>query len=113
MILIIGAADDEHVRLVTGRLEERGSPYYQFDPRSYPASAELTVEYDRAGGARGSLTCSGKQLGLGDVRAVWHRARVRPVPDANVPEDQTWWVAESCARFLSQLYECLDCLWVP
>jgi MvdD-like protein with pre-ATP grasp domain/ribosomal protein S6-L-glutamate ligase RimK-like protein len=113
MILIIGTADDEHVRYVAGRLEERGSTYVQFDPRHYPARAELTVEYDQAGRSRGSLTLPGEHVDLGDVRAAWHRARVRPVPASIVREDQSWWVAESCARFLSQLYEWLDCYWVP
>jgi MvdD-like protein with pre-ATP grasp domain len=113
MILIIGAADDGHVRHVTNRLDERGSKYVQFDPRHYPTSAELTVEYDPAGGSRGSLTLSGRPLDLNSVRAAWHRARVRPIPAPNIREDQTWWVAESCVRFLSQVYECLDCLWVP
>jgi hypothetical protein len=113
MILIIGTADDEHIRYVTDRLNKRGSAYVQFDPRHYPASAELTVEYDRAGGSRGSLTLPGKHLELSDVRAAWHRARVRPIAASNVREDQSWWVAESCVRFLSQVYECLDCLWIP
>jgi hypothetical protein len=113
MILVIGTADDDHVRHVTGRLEERGAPYVQFDPRAFPAFAEISVEYERAGRSGASLTWSGKQLDLGEVRAVWHRARVRPVPPANVRQDQAWWVAESCVRLLTQLYECLDCLWVP
>jgi len=113
MILIIGAAEDEHVRHVTDRLNKRGSAYVQFDPRHYPSSAELTVEYDQAGGSRGSLTLPGQRLELSDVRAVWHRARVRPIPAPNIREDQAWWVAESCTRFLSQVYECLDCLWIP
>jgi len=113
MILIIGTADDEHVRYVTDRLSKRGSAYIQFDPRHYPASAEVTVEYDQAGAARASLTLPGQHVELSDVRAVWHRARVRPMPASSVREDQSWWTAESCSRFLSQLYECLDCLWVP
>jgi hypothetical protein len=113
MILIIGTADDEHVRHVADRLDERGSKYVQFDPRHYPAFAELTVAYDQAGGSRGSLTLPGEHFELRDVRAAWHRARVRPTPASNVREDQSWWVAESCVRFLSQVYECLDCLWIP
>jgi hypothetical protein len=113
MILIIGTSDDEHVRHVTDRLNERGSAYVLFDPRHYPASAGLTIEYDQAGGSRASLTLSGKHVDLHEVRAAWHRARVRPIPASNVRKDQSWWVAESCTRFLSQLYECLHCLWVP
>jgi len=54
-----------------------------------------------------------EHLELSDVRAAWHRSRVRPIPASNVREDQSWWVAESCVRFLSQVYECLDCLWIP
>jgi hypothetical protein len=113
MILVIGEPGDRHLRHVTARLDERGSPYFLFDPRRYPASAELTVDFDRTGAVRRFLTCADKRLDLADVRAAWHRARVRPTPAPDVPEDQVWWVAETCARFLSQLYESLDCRWVP
>jgi len=113
MILIIGGDDDDHVRLVTDRLGERGAAYFRFDPRDFPTAVELTVEYDRTGAARRYLNSTGNQLDLAQLRAVWHRSRARPVPYANLEKDQSWWAAESCARFLSELYECLDCLWVP
>jgi RimK-like ATP-grasp domain len=113
MILVIGEADEEHVRHVTDRLEERGARYFQFDYRLFPTSADVTIEFDQAGKFRRALNCQGRKIDLSEVCAVWHRARERPTPPAHVREDQAWWVSESCLRFLAQLYECLDCLWVP
>src|SRR5579871_1847286 len=113
MILVIGEADDDHVVLVTRRLDERNARYFIFDPRHYPTSVELTVEFDRAGAMRRQLAHRSGRLDLAEVRAVWHRARGRPVPHTNLKDDQVWWVAESSLRFLCQVYEGLDCFWVP
>jgi hypothetical protein len=113
MILLIGEADDDHVTYVKARLERRGAEYVQFNPRDFPSSATLTIEYDRRGAVRRHLFNRSQTLDLSIVRAVWHRARVRPVADQQVDDDQAWWVSETCTRLLSQLYECVDCLWVP
>jgi hypothetical protein len=114
MILVIGEPGDAHLRHVSARLAERSIKYVSFDPRLYPASAQISVECDRQGAARYILACDGApSLDLGEVDAVWHRARARPSPGPAVPADQAWWVAETCTRFLTQLYESLDCRWIP
>ena len=33
--------------------------------------------------------------------------------DARVKPNQAWWVAENYVRVLLDLYECMDCLWLP
>jgi hypothetical protein len=113
MILVIGEAGDDHVGLVTHRLSKRAASFIIFDPQDYPTLAQLTVEFDRAGAMRRDLIYQGERLDLAEVRAVWHRARGRPKPHPNARGDQVWWISESCRDFLSQMYECLDCFWVP
>ncbi len=113
MILIIAAIEDGHVPYVTRKLDAAGAKYVHFDPQSFPVSASISVEYSACGEPIKTLQCDGKTIDLGAVRAVWNRARVRPVADPILPPDQTWWVEESCTRFLSELYECIDCVWLP
>jgi hypothetical protein len=113
MILIIGETDDNQVGLVTRELDERRATYFIFDPRHYPAVVKLTVEFSPAGVMRRDLVQMNKRLDLAEVRAVWHPARGRPEPHRHVRSDQVWWVTETSLRFLCQVYECLDCFWVP
>lgn len=113
MILIIAPGSDAHVPYVTKFLDQLGAPYLRFDPQDFPGAAAVSVELDRAGTLRGSLLHAGGELPLESIRAVWHRARVRPRAPPDLKPDQAWWVEESCTRFLSELYECVDCLWLP
>jgi hypothetical protein len=113
MILIIAPGDDVHVLYVTRFLEQMGESYLRFDPQDFPGSTAVSVELDRSGAVRGSLFHAGGELPLDRIRAVWNRARVRPKAPPAVNPDQVWWVEESCTRFLSELYECIDCLWLP
>ena len=98
---------------MAGALDRRGSAYRRFDPRDFPTSAEVTIEHSRKGARCRRLDYRGESLDLDAVRAVWHRPHARPAPDPEVKGDQIWWTAESSARFLSQLYASLDCLWIP
>jgi hypothetical protein len=113
MILLLCAANDDHLGCVAGALRRRGAAHRQFDPSDFPTSAEVTIEYSRKGARRRWLDHAGESLDLDVVGAVWHHPLARPAPDPKIAEDQAWWAAESSARFLSQLYASLDCLWVP
>jgi hypothetical protein len=113
MILIIAADDDAHVPFVTKHLDARHVEYRQFDPARFPSVAEISVRHDSAGTRSMLLRDRETALDLSRVRSVWHRGRARPVADPNARPDQRWWIAESSARFLSELYECMECFWLP
>lgn len=113
MILIIAGEQDSHVAYVTTKLDALGAEYLRFDPQHFPAGADLSIRYDRSGAARRILNYKQEEVDLGRVRAVWDRAGGRAIADAKVKEEQRWWVSEGCSRFLAELWECIDCLWLP
>lgn len=113
MILIIADEEDSHAPYVTRKLDALGAEYLRFDPQHFPGTAQFSIRYDRRGSAGRILNCQGKEVDLGQVRSVWNRARARPIADANVKDEQRWWVAECGSRFLAEVWECLDCLWLP
>ncbi|HVS89400.1 MAG TPA: hypothetical protein VHF01_14435 [Candidatus Acidoferrum sp.] len=113
MILIIADERDVHVPYVTKKLDSRGAHYLIFDPQHFPATAEISIRYDRSGSARRILNYKQEEVDLGRVKAVWNRAAAGPIADAKVKEEQRWWVSEGCSRFLAELWECIDCLWLP
>jgi hypothetical protein len=114
MILILADERDVHVPYVTKKLESRGAHYLAFDPQHFPANAEISICYDRNGVAHRTLNYRQQGIDLGQLNAVWNRAVVRrPIADAKVKEEQRWWVSEGCSRFLAELWECVECLWLP
>jgi hypothetical protein len=113
MILIIGRKEDEHVPYVAEKLAARGAEYFWFQAELFPSAAAISVEYDRLGFPRRVLDYRQQELDLAQVTAVWNREGTFPDPEAALQGEQRWWTGESCSRFLADLWECLDCLWLP
>jgi hypothetical protein len=113
MILIIGRKDDAHIPFVTEKLDARGAEYFWFQAELYPTATAISVDYDRLGSPRRVLNYQQQELDLAQVTAVWNREATNPDPDAALQTEQRWWTGESCARFLADFWECLDCFWVP
>jgi len=113
MILILARGDDPHVPHVTRILDARRAPYRCFDASLFPSAATVSIRYDRKGSARQTLQYQQHRLDLKAIRAVWDRARTRPVAGDAVPEENRWAVSETSSRVLAELWECLDCVWLP
>lgn len=115
MILVIAAEADSHVPFVTRHLEARRAEYFRFDPTHFPSRAEISLRQGRDRGRSGFLRYRSRTLDLALVRSVWNRAGggLRPAAGPKVRSDQDWWATESSSRFLSELCECIDCLWLP
>jgi hypothetical protein len=107
MILIIADKRDVHVPYVAKKLESRGAHYLIFDPQHFPATAEISIHYDRLGTAHRTLNYKREELDLSRVRAVWNRAAVRPMADAKVKEEQLWWVSEGSSRLSTSFQKTL------
>ena len=112
-ILIIAAADDAHVPYVTQHLIKADADFVCFDPQDFPSRVAITVDYSQRGFKSLLLQLPDRTIDLQALTSVWNRARVRPKAPTNALKEQQWWIEESATRFLSELYECINCLWVP
>jgi hypothetical protein len=101
------------VPVVTEKLKARGAEYLWFQAEHFPAAAKISVDYDRGGAVRRILEYQQREFDLARVAAVWNREGTHPDLEASLQSEQRWWAGESCSRFLGDLWECLDCLWVP
>jgi len=113
MILIVGPDNDPHISRVAARLEELGADYLRFNPEHFPAKCEIIISYERTGRACGLLRYRGREVGLEKITAAWDRRRARPYPAGDLDPEQRWWVEETCTLWLAELWEILDCLWIP
>lgn len=112
-ILIIAATDDVHVPYVTQHLLKANADFAWFDPQDFPSKVSITVDYSPNGLLSSVLHLPDRRIDLQKLTSVWNRARVRPKAPTNTTQEQKWWIEESATRFLSELYECINCFWLP
>jgi hypothetical protein len=105
---------DGHAERVAEKLQERGADVIRFNPAQFPSEAAIAVEYTAVGQLRPSLRTGDRSIDLNDVRAVWYRRPDYPVPHSAIADTRTrTFVAEESQTFMSDLWNLLDCLWVP
>jgi RimK-like ATP-grasp domain len=113
MILILSPHNDEHVPYVTARLETLGAEYFRFDAADFPGKSEVRVGFGSTGLASRTLRYNGQELDLDSVTAVWNRARTSPQAAEEVRQENKWWVSEVSTSWLAEVWESLNCLWIP
>jgi hypothetical protein len=114
MILILTEPMDPHADHVIQMLKARGAEFARFHPEDFPARASLSVGYAPDGPMRSLLRVGETAIDLARLQSVWTRRPRPPVPheqirDATVRD----FVAEECQTFLRDLWNALDCRWVP
>ncbi len=114
MILIVTGDNDPHADYVGEQLRRRGAEVARFDPGQFPAQAEIAVAYGPAGRSACTLRFGGELVALSEVAAVWYRRPNAPVPHPEVRDTVCReYVAEECKRFVYDVWESLDCRWLP
>jgi hypothetical protein len=114
MILILTGATDPHAEYVGEALQERGAEVTRFDPGRFPTQAAITIAYGTGGAAALTLQLDDLSIDLSSVDAVWYRRPKAPVPHPELHDEPTRaYAAEECKRFVEDVWESLDCRWLP
>jgi hypothetical protein len=114
VLLVLSSADDEHIPLVTSKLDARGANYVWFDSTDFPAYSDLAVLTDETGRASRRLWWDGRECDLAEVTAVWHRRPGVPAQSRKAGDRTARDLAEHASRdFLEGVWETLECLWLP
>lgn len=114
MILIVTEPSDVHANHVAKKLSDRGAHFFRFDAARFPAEAAVSLRYS-AGSDHGCLLRVGDELvDLATIRAAWYRRPKAPAAHEQILHGPTRLaVAEECEHFVFDLWNTLDCLWVP
>src|SRR5689334_14207097 len=112
MILIVTNRQDQTADFLILELKSREADYVRFNTEDFPRSVFLNWKI-RDGFLNGYLTFPKKQIDLGDIKSVWYRRPVLPIPDAEIldPEAQNLIIEESQAS-LEGFWRTLTCFWV-
>jgi glutathione synthase/RimK-type ligase-like ATP-grasp enzyme len=114
MILILTHPDDEHANYVATQLEERGASFVRFNPAEFPRAAALSFAYTPQGGSYATLHLGEEHIDLRQLRAVWNRRPEPPVAHETLGDERVReFVQQECRTFMQDLWQALDCLWLP
>jgi hypothetical protein len=114
MILILSDDFDPHADDVEQKLRLRGAEFFRFDPKKFPSNAELSIKYSATGETLSTLCIGDKQIDLDGVKSVWYRRPNSSVADPGITDKLTRdYIEEECKFFTSDIWNMLDCLWLP
>ncbi|MBW4576252.1 MAG: hypothetical protein KME08_13325 [Aphanothece sp. CMT-3BRIN-NPC111] len=114
MLLLLTTPDDTAADRVESRLRQKGADVLRFDDAQFPAHLGLSLVYTANEGLRHVLHLAGKTVPLEDITAAWDR-RPRPATaseQVTEPALQNY-IAKESSHFLDDVWETLDCLWLP
>jgi hypothetical protein len=114
MILILTEPLDPHADHVEQKLRERSAEFVRFNPAQFPSQAEISLCYSFTGQVRYTLRAGEESIDISGLKAVWYRRPQPPVPHEQIADKLTRnFLEEECYTFVSDVWNSLDCLWLP
>jgi hypothetical protein len=114
MILILTEPADVHANRVVEKLQERGANFVRFNPAQLPTKAELSLLYPKTGRVQHTLRTDGKLIDLNTVRSVWYRRPRASIAHEYITDKPIRDCVEGeCQNFVDDVWNSLDCLYVP
>jgi hypothetical protein len=114
MILILTEPSDEHANHIAAKLRERGADFVRFNPAQFPREAEISLSYSPQGEFNPVLRLGAERVALDGLHSIWYRRPEPPVaPDEISDALLREAVQQECKNFVQDLWNSLDCLWLP
>jgi hypothetical protein len=114
MILIICEHGNPHGMAIAEEIKRRGEPVAWFDHSAFPAETEISFWASNAEGVHRSLRTRGEVVNLDSITAVWLWLPAQPVPHQTIRgAAERRFVQWACEYFLWDLWQTVDCMWVP
>ena len=114
MILIICEHGNPHGKAVAQEIKRRGGPVAWFDHSAFPAETEISFWASKDEGVHRSLRTRSEVVNLDSITAVWLWLPAQPVPHQTIRgAAERRFVQCACEYFLLDLWQTVDCMWVP
>lgn len=112
MIIIVTNRQDHTADFLILELQERQADYVRFNTEDFPQRVQVVWQID-AMGFGGFFSFPKDRVDFKDIRSIWYRRPVPPVPSPKIddPVAHEFALAESQAS-LDGLWRSLDCFWV-
>jgi hypothetical protein len=114
MILIICEDGDPHGTAVAEEIMRRGKPVAWFAHSAFPAETEISFRASQGEGVHRILRTRREVINLDSITAVWLCLPAEPVPHRAIRgAAERRFVRSACEYFLWDLWQTVDCMWVP
>jgi hypothetical protein len=114
MILILTEQLDTHADHIVQKLRARRADFIRFDPARFPIEAELSLAFASNGRPHYTLRTDGRTIDLDELTAIWYRRPRPPIPHDHITEElNRESIAQECQNFVDDLWNSLDCLYLP
>lgn len=114
MILILTEDDDRAVDQVELLLVQRGAQFLRFNNSRFPANAQLSIKLSNDDKSSCCFVVDGARYHLNGVSAVWERRPDVPAVPAQITRSMAReFVRHECAHFIEDVWQTLDCKWLP
>ncbi len=112
MIIIVTNRQDHTADFLILELQKRQADYVRFNTEDFPQRVQVVWQIDDMGSG-GYFSFPKARVDFKDVRSVWYRRPVPPIPSAEIddPVAYEFALAESQAS-LDGIWRSLDCFWV-
>lgn len=112
MIIIVTNRQDHTADFLILELQRRQVDYVRFNTEDFPQHVQVVWQIDDTG-LSGCFSFPKAQVDFKDIRSVWYRRPVPPMPSADIddPVAYEFALAESQAS-LNGIWRSLDCFWV-
>jgi hypothetical protein len=112
MIIIVTNRRDHTADFLILELQERQADYVRFNTEDFPQHVQVVWQIDDMGFG-GYFSFPKARVDFKDIRSVWYRRPVPPVPSAEIDDSVAYEfaLAESQAS-LDGVWRSLDCFWV-
>lgn len=112
MILIITNRQDYTADFLILELQRRSVDYARFNTEDYPQHSRVSWKIDHTG-VGGYFLLPKRKVDFGDIKSIWYRRPVPPVPATTLsdPEAAEFALIES-QEALNGVWRSLDCFWV-
>ncbi len=112
MILLLTNKEDITADFVVLELQKRGVDYFRFNTEDFPKNVQISIDYANDFSGFFSILKDKKRLLFKDIKSVWYRRPVLPVPDTKIPDRlKSFCIKESFAA-LNGVWANLDCFWI-
>jgi hypothetical protein len=114
MILILTDPLDAHADRAIEILKSRKINYFRFHTADFPSRSQLSCSYSAAGKPKYTLYVDREIISLNLIESVWYRRQFSAEPCLDLKhEDSIQYVKEECDQFLHDVWNALDCPWLP
>lgn len=112
MIIIVTNRKDHTADFLILELQKRGCDYVRFNTEDFPQKIQIVWSLEN-NTLSGYFSFPKNKVDFQDIRSIWYRRPVQPIPSALITENAAYeFAVVESQTSIDGIWRCLDCFWV-